>query len=227
MQIRTDSLIKDYCIHDKHPRVQLLIILMLLSFPVGSRFFFPSEKAWRAEHRPSDECWGKLWQRCALIRGRWYPQRKFYPSLVVSQTISNTKGSTEPSDILFRIGWGSSVFCCFFFPNRLLMCFKTCRWMKQWYHRHNTCFQAIEVEYSCCYAHVLATNSCQVSMNWNVLEATVLRQVLFGDISRGQTFPHRCEKVGRRTQAKITMVEEAHTDTGNDLKASQSINNPI
>lgn len=37
--------------------------------------FFSFWKALKAEHRPSDEMLGKLRQRCALIRGRWYSQR--------------------------------------------------------------------------------------------------------------------------------------------------------
>lgn len=56
---------------------------------------------------------------------------------------------------------------------------------------------------SFCNAHVLVTTSCQASMNLKVLEPTVLRQVLFGDISRGAEKPHLCEKVGHKTQVKV------------------------
>lgn len=133
---------KAYSIHDKH----LLIIPMLLSFPVSSsrsrRCFYPLLKSLKS--RTSTIWWmlGKLWQRCALIRGRWSPQQNaadhswLVKQLVTPKQCPSSRAphrgvwcnfkclkftTDEPSDIWFRIGWGWSVFCFFLSKCWILM----------------------------------------------------------------------------------------------------------
>lgn len=148
---------------------------------------------------------GKLQQRCALIRGRWYSQRDAaVHSWLIKQLVIPKQ--SFPFWITHRGVWYN--FKCLKFitddwtlrelvQNCLrIICFLLLFLYKQWvlmFLRHvgNVWMQAMMPQTQHMLTSdrgrilmLLTTTSCQASMNWKVLEATVLRQVLFGDISR-------------------------------------------